>query len=301
MSKIQPSVLLTITILLLCGAGFSQSNLPYMNYAPVWSPDGKKIAFYSTVDNDWEVYSINTDGSQLTRLTHSPGYDGEPSWSPDGSMIAFASDRDGDSEIYVMESNGSNVVQVTDNSYDDDIPAWSPTSSKILYRSTRDGSPSLYMISSDGSGSRQLSPVVAQGRISWSRDGREFAFVIDYEGKQAISRTSHDGVQLGLVITKQDFPGNPSYSPNGGELLYDAHSDGIGDSGDGKWELWSVTVDGTTTRRLTNNNNDDWGAQWSPDGKQLVFAGGGRNNSGYDIFTGDVYGENLHQLTRLRD
>lgn len=272
-----------------------------MNYAPVWSPDGRKIAFYSTVDNDWEIYSINTDGSQLTRLTHSPGFDGEPTWSPDGSKIAFASDRDGDSEIYIMESDGSNVLQVTDNIHEDDIPAWSPTTPEILYRSTRDGSPFLYMISSDGSGNRQLSSVAAQGRINWSRNGREFVFVIDYEGRQAIARMSRDGVQIGLVITKQNFPGNPTYFPDDGEILYDAHSDGIAESGDGNWELWSVTVDGTTTRRLTNNNNDEWGGQWSPDGKQLVFAGDGRNNSGYDIFTSDVSGENLYRLTRLCD
>ena len=301
MSKMYPIVYLTITILLVCGPGFSESHLPYMNYAPVWSPDGRKIAFYSTVDNDWEIYSINTDGSQLTRLTHSPGFDGEPTWSPDGSKIAFASDRDGDSEIYIMESDGSNVLQVTDNIHEDDIPAWSPTTPEILYRSTRDGSPFLYMISSDGSGNRQLSSVAAQGRINWSRNGREFVFVIDYEGRQAIARMSRDGVQIGLVITKQNFPGNPTYFPDDGEILYDAHSDGIAESGDGNWELWSVTVDGTTTRRLTNNNNDEWGGQWSPDGKQLVFAGDGRNNSGYDIFTSDVSGENLYRLTRLCD
>jgi TolB protein len=272
-----------------------------MNYAPVWSPDGQKIAFYSTRDNDWEIYSINTDGSRLTRLTYNPGYDGEPSWSSDGTRIAFSSDRDGDSEIFVMDSDGSNVTQVTDNAHADDIPVWSPTTPDILYRSTQGGTRYLYMMSGDGSGNRQLSSVAAQGRVNWSRDGREFVFVVDYQGRQAISRMSRDGVQIGLVITKHEFPGNPTHSPNGDELLYDAHSGGIAESGDGNWELWSVTLDGKTTRRLTHNNTDDWGGQWSPDGRQLVFAGGGRNNSGYDIFTIDVSGENLQRLTRLRD
>lgn len=272
-----------------------------MNYAPVWSPDGRKIAFYSTVDNDWEIYSINTDGSQLTRLTHSTGFDGEPSWSPDSSKIAFVSDRDGDSEIYVMESDGSNVLQVTDNSHEDDIPAWSPTGPEIVYRSAPDSSPLLFLTSSNGSGKRQLSSVAAQGRLNWSPDGQEFVFVVDHEGGQAISRMSRYGVPIGLVITSHKFPGNPTYSPDAGEILYDAHSDGIAEAGDGNWELWSVTMDGATTRRLTSNNYDDWGGQWSPDGKQLVFAGGGRNSGGYEIFTSDASGENPRQLTRSRD
>lgn len=272
-----------------------------MNYAPSWSPDGSKIVFYSTMDNDWEVYSIHSDGSHLTRLTNNPGYDGEPTWSPDGSKIAFVSDRDGDSEIFVMKADGSDVVQLTSNSYEDDIPAWSPTRPEIVFRRTKEGSTALYRVSSDGSGIRQLSAVVPQGRISWSRDGREVAFAIDHEGKLAIARTSRDGSQIGTVITKQGYPGNPTYSPDGATLLYDAHSAGIEASGDGKWELWSVTIDGSGTRRLTDNKHDDWGAQWSPDGRHLVFAGGGMNNSNYEILTSDASGENLRQLTGVRD
>ncbi len=49
---------------------------------PSWSPDGKKIAFYSYRDGNHEIYVMNADGSEQKNLTNNPAYDGEPSWSP---------------------------------------------------------------------------------------------------------------------------------------------------------------------------------------------------------------------------
>jgi TolB protein len=272
-----------------------------MNYAPTWSPDSQKIAFYSTRDGDWEIYVIESDGSQLARLTNSPGYDGEPSWSTDGNKIAFASDRDGDSEIFIMNADGSNVVQVTHNNHPDDDPEWSPVDDEVLYRSSRGESWYLYSISSDGTKNRQLSSIATAGRASWSRDGQEIVFVVDHESRQAIRRISRNGEEIALVFTRHEYPGNPSFASGRNVLLYDAHTDGIAASGDGNWELWSVTLDGATSKRLTANDTDDWGGQWSPDGAQLVFAGGGLNNRGYDIFVADASGDKVQRLTHRPD
>ena len=52
---------------------------------PVWSPDGRKIAFVS----NWQVYVMNADGSGKRRLTHNGGQNVAPAWSPDGRKIAF--------------------------------------------------------------------------------------------------------------------------------------------------------------------------------------------------------------------
>lgn len=74
--------------------------------APAPSPDGERVAFMSQRDGNWEIYVINTDGSNLQRLTNDPGQDGLPAWSPDGEAIAFVSSREGAWGVWAMTPEG---------------------------------------------------------------------------------------------------------------------------------------------------------------------------------------------------
>ena len=55
----------------------------------VLSPDGRRIVFTSLKDGDLDIYTMNVDGSDVKRLTTTPGYDGGPWWSPDGTKIVY--------------------------------------------------------------------------------------------------------------------------------------------------------------------------------------------------------------------
>ena len=97
------------------------------NYLPVFSPDGKQIAFMSGRDGNPEIYVMNVDGSNLRRLTNHPAEDGSPTWSPSGSQIAFTSGRTGKPQIYIMNAaDGSGLQRVTVNESEADRPTWSP-------------------------------------------------------------------------------------------------------------------------------------------------------------------------------
>jgi len=140
-------------------------------WRPTWSPDGQRIAFFSTRDdpaND-EVYTINADGSGLIRLTDDPADDANPTWSPDGSKIAFVSNRGGDFDIWSMGADGSNPVQLTAGPADDDWPAWSPDGTRIAF--SRDGV--IHTMNVDGTGLVELAPGLAS---SWSPDGTRIVF-----------------------------------------------------------------------------------------------------------------------------
>jgi TolB protein len=76
--------------------------------APTLSPDGRRIAFMSRRDGNWEIYIVNSDGSNLQRLTDDPAEDGLPAWSPDGRVLVFTSSRGGDWGIWAMLPNGQN-------------------------------------------------------------------------------------------------------------------------------------------------------------------------------------------------
>lgn len=84
-------------------------EVDFPQFGHIAGPSGSsKIAFASDRTGDQEIYVMDSDGSNVVQLTHSPGWDAMPAWSPDGNKIAFQSDRDGNREIYVMDADGSN-------------------------------------------------------------------------------------------------------------------------------------------------------------------------------------------------
>ena len=92
--------------------------------SPVWSPDGKTIAFVSFQDGNAEIYSMPSDGSKQRRLTSNGADDLTPVWSPDGKGIAFVSYIYGAGEIFVMGADGSKQRRLTNNTSEDKSPDW---------------------------------------------------------------------------------------------------------------------------------------------------------------------------------
>jgi hypothetical protein len=124
---------------------------------PTWSPDGTRLAFASKRDGNWEIYSMDRDGSNLIRLTNHPDDDTSPAWSPDGSRIAFESTREGYSEIFVVPVGGGEAINVSQLAWATDLgPSWSPDGGRIVFYSDRDGEWDIYVMASDGSGVTKL-------------------------------------------------------------------------------------------------------------------------------------------------
>ena len=290
----RPRICLTLLSLLV---GVSVEAKPYKNYSPAWSPDGQELAFYSDRDGNWEIYLVAADGSNLRRLTFDPSDDTQPSYSPDGSSILFSSDREGDFDVYLMPRAGGPARNLTQAPSAESAPTFSPDGHSIAFMSDRGGSEQIYLMAADGSGVERLTKVVEEiGRPAWSPDGRRIAFFGRYDSRRALHVIDLDrgsdvlDLQLG-------WGGNPSWSPDGRRILFDDHADRIPASGDGRWELWSVATDGSHLERLTDNDVDDWGGKYSPDGARIAFAGGGRQNTGYEIYVADSDGPALERLT----
>ncbi len=125
---------------------------------PSVSPDGSRIAFASDRANSGsdellDIYTMNADGSDVTRLTFDGAYryplssrSKTPTWSPDGSRIAFESTRGGNTEIWVMNADGSDLVNVSEDPSADTEPAWSPDGAQITFTSNRSGEYDLWAV-----------------------------------------------------------------------------------------------------------------------------------------------------------
>jgi TolB protein len=122
------------------------TNDPANDDSPSWSPSGGYIAFASTRDGgDYDIFTINEDGSELSQLTFNDAKDTAPAWSPNGGRIAFVSTRDGGEDIYVMDTLGGNVVRLTSLG-NAQAPTWSPDGGLILFAAGGD----LYVVSAGG-------------------------------------------------------------------------------------------------------------------------------------------------------
>jgi hypothetical protein len=139
---------------------------------PSWSPDGTKIAFERNLSGNFEVFVMNADGTNETRLTNSPNADLCPQWSPDGTKIVFRSSRDGNEEIYVMNANGTGQTRLTTNSVFEDFPSFSPDGTKIVFQRN----PQIVVMNADGTNPVQLTSVGNNFDPAFSPDGTKIVF-----------------------------------------------------------------------------------------------------------------------------
>ena len=191
--------------------GTNQRNLTnnlHQETDPTWAPDGKHIAYASTIDRNFEIYVMDTDGRNRRRLTNSGDvriHDWDPSWSPDSKRIAFTSNRDGNKEIYVMDADGSNQRRLT-NSGDAHIhnwdPSWSPDGKRIAFTSDRDGNKEIYVMNTDGGQQRNCTKDMHGDNPSWSPDGKRIVFVSERDGNKEIYTINADGRRDPRRLTK---------------------------------------------------------------------------------------------------
>ena len=103
-------------------------------------------AYTNGKNGTFDIYSINSDGTEETRLTNDNAYDWDPHYSRDGLKIVFCSERASNWDIYVMGSTGGAELRLTDDPAPDQFPVVSPDNTQILYASSRKGAWELFIV-----------------------------------------------------------------------------------------------------------------------------------------------------------
>jgi len=168
---------------------------------PTFSPDGSRIAFTSTRDGQPEVYVMDADGTNASRLTNSPGLDGDPSFSPDGQAVVFHSQRTGHRQIYVQPITSSVAVPLTQEPADNSQPSMSPDGEIVAFVSNRDGNNHIWLMAKDGTNQRPFTRG-SQNKESaphFLRDGTLAYLVEQKEGGRTTSQVVKADLTTGKV------------------------------------------------------------------------------------------------------
>ncbi len=139
---------------------------------PVYSPDGRWIAYYLVKDGERDIWIIQAGGGQPVKFTDDPGQDVHPAWSPDGSMLAFASIRSGVYDIWVAPvrdgMRSGEPRRLTDGSLRAFSPVWSPDGSEIAFVGSDGDRLEVWIVPSDGGAPpSRLTRGVDATRVRW--------------------------------------------------------------------------------------------------------------------------------------
>jgi len=96
----------------------------FYNLCPDWSPDGKKIAFASNAEGNYDIWVMDSEGKNKIRLTEDSGLDIQPKWSQDGKQILFISNRLGNMQVWIMKADGSEQRAITPKDMRCADPTW---------------------------------------------------------------------------------------------------------------------------------------------------------------------------------
>jgi Tol biopolymer transport system component len=142
--------------------GEDAGNIPQLSgWDPTWSPDGKRILFASDRDGLTQLFTVNLQGRQLTRLTNLPAIRGRSDWSPDGRYIVTYSGEAWNREVYIMDADGSNARQLTPSGGNSQGPSFSPDGQWVVFTAYfdhpgDDHGCEIYIIRIDGTDLRRL-------------------------------------------------------------------------------------------------------------------------------------------------
>jgi TolB protein len=232
--------------------------------------------YYYYCDSFYDVYTIKSNGTALTRLTTAYGYDAAPAWSADGTQIAFSSPRTGSAAVYAMSADGSNQRPLSTGL--SGTPSWSPDGQRIAFTGF-DANFDIYVMDADGANVVRLTtdPGV-DADPAWSPAGTQIAFSSTRDGNKEIYVMNADGSGVTRLTnnTVDDF--HPAWSPDGARIAF---MRGQGGCFTGAClpsfslddDLYVMNADGSNSTLLLASDEQIGISypSWSPDGRWIAF------------------------------
>lgn len=276
------TLIATCIFLLSCVLGSScmqNKEPPPTTVKPSLQPSPGLVVFTSTRDNGGgTIYSIKSDGTELTRVTPPNLIAGFPRWMPGCEKIAFSA-IDG---IYLVNPDGSGLERlVTIPDFGIGFLSWSPGAEQMVFNMADQNLPrgrNVWIVNSDGSGKQQLThcPISCSAPI-WHPNGYDIFYFYaenDYTTaptRYSLNRTDVLGTQhevwLPASETSDLSSGSiPSISPDGTKFVVAKEVDE-----EEHTDIFVLDIRSREWQRLTNDQAYHDQPAWSPDSGQIVF------------------------------
>jgi serine/threonine protein kinase/Tol biopolymer transport system component len=274
------------------------TETPTPTLTPTPTPFGGslgRIALVSNRDGDPEIYLLDLDTDQLTRVTDNGKEDSSPSWSPDGEWLAYDSlDTLQGRHIFVVDNQGQNRRELTDGIRVDRYPLWSSDGKAIVFFSTEGGRFYVRSITLDGNERDLLQLPIEIRPLDWSPNNRILtAYGRDADRELEILSVDLANGQRTPITSKVGLIDFVSFSPDRSKVAYI----GLYDS---RRQLFLADtncefIHECNAVRLTDDLYNYYTPRFSPDGSLILVASNRFNN--LDLWVLDLNGDVVRQVT----
>jgi len=235
------------------------------------------VCFSSNRTGSYQVYTMNSDGSDLRQLTSTSAYndrygDHSPDLSPDGDSIVYLHKPGLGGRLFVMRADGSGAHPITRPGASGEDPQFSPDGGKIVF----DAGTTIYTVNADGTHRHKVIALHGGTAVygpTFSPDGQWLAFAWERRYKRTsriqIYEVRVDGSHLRRLTAGPGNPQDADFSPDGSEIAF---VKGIGANARQSPQIYTMDPTTKAQRKLTSNPHGALDPAFSPDGSEIVYA-----------------------------
>ncbi|HBA60345.1 MAG TPA: hypothetical protein DCZ92_05940 [Elusimicrobia bacterium] len=253
-----------------------------------------KLVFSNNATGRKEIYMVDYDGDNLTKLTSDNSINLLPRWSLDGMRIYYTTYRWGNPDMFEIDLKAGKIRPFTTFQGLNIPGGFSPDGMTMVMTLSRGDDPGIYALDIVTKGLKALMKGFGvSSSPTWSPDGKEVAFVSDRAGNPQIYVLNLASGKTRRLTPRMNWCDSPAWSPSGQWLIFSGR-----ETSKEKFNIFVTDLTGSQIRRLTVKAGDNEDPSWSPDGRFIAFTSTRRGRK--ELFVMDADGSAPHPLTDLK-
>ncbi|HAH32622.1 MAG TPA: hypothetical protein DCL44_09960 [Elusimicrobia bacterium] len=251
-----------------------------------------KLAFANNATGNKEIYSVDYDGENLTRLTHDKSIALLPRWSQDASRIYYTTYRYGNPDMFEIDMKAGKIRPFTTFQGLNIPGGLSPDGTTMVMTLSLGEDPNICALDVVTKQHKKLLKGFAvSSSPTYSPDGKQIAFISNRSGSPQVHVLDTDSGKI-RRLTRMNWCDSPSWSPAGDWIVFAGR-----ETAKENLNIFLTDLTGGQVRRLTNKAGHNEDPSWSPDGRFIAFTSTRRSRR--EIFIMDSDGSAPHPLVEL--